>query len=424
MDLLFQRRGTVLTWFAIFLFALMPLMTLIVHLGMVTLTRRQMQTAVNSAAVEGLRGRDELSETQRRQRVHDLVSAVFDDNLNSDGGDVLRLGAGPIIRFEAEPSDISLPGTDFKASRTIKSENISVYDPDLQLNTADGQHGDMLSGQYVRDGRNEENDDYYRGDFLLPGDDASHPYSMYFPLDHDEYDTDIGEDAFLVRLRRTDNPDSLDKVPGVSSSEYTIPFLFGRGPYGGTDFLDSRERGTLVRATAIAQARPIVTVGVPEPVDDLNEGLALFEIDLASWTTLTTDSPELVTLNPDGSITGGMTSLNSRFIVRSVTTLGDQTTALDTIPGDLETGETRVVAITTTIGMEDHIVVGFGLAEMNGSPMSYTITRLPGTIVFRNAVASFVKQVSGPVPDFTDVWSEFQNVSDRALAPALVRTME
>jgi len=95
-----RRRGTVLTWFAIFLFVLMPLMTLIVHLGMVTLTRRQMQTAVNSAAMEGLRLRDDdsLSETQRRERVRDLVSSVFDDNLNPSGTvDALNLGAGPII---------------------------------------------------------------------------------------------------------------------------------------------------------------------------------------------------------------------------------------------------------------------------------------------------------------------------------------
>ena len=48
-----RRRGVVLTWFAVLLFALLPLMMLIVHLGMVTLTRRQMQTAVNTAALEG-----------------------------------------------------------------------------------------------------------------------------------------------------------------------------------------------------------------------------------------------------------------------------------------------------------------------------------------------------------------------------------
>jgi len=406
----------------------LPLMTLIVHLGMVTLTRRQMQTAVNSAAIEGLRGRDELPETQRRERVRDLVSAVFDDNLNSDGGDALRLGAGPVIGFDDEPSDISLPGTDFKAARTIKSENISVYDPDLKLNTADGRHGDMLNGQYIRDGRHQENNEYYRGDFLLPGDDASHPYSMYFPLDHGEYDSGIGDDAFLVRLRRTDNPDSLDKVSDVSSSDDTIPFLFGRGPYGGTDFLDRRERGTIVRATAIAQAQPVITVGVPKPSDNLNEGLALFEIDLASWEALANDSPVSVSLvaGVEVLITGG---LNGRLIEREVTTLGDETNAINTTPADLEIGETRVVAITSTVDGHDHIVVGFGLAEMNGSPMSYTITRLPSAIVFRNAVASFGKPVSGPVPDFMDVWSEFQNFQNApdpalAFAPALVRTME
>lgn len=399
-----RRRGTVLTWFAIFLFVLLPLMTIIVHLGMVTLTRRQMQNAANSAAIEGLRGRDEegLTETERRERVRDLVSAIYDDNLNSDGADALRLGAGPIIGFDNESTDIALPGTNFIAARTVRSENLSVYDPSLELNTADNeQHGDMVSGQYDPAGSHSEDNTYQRGDFVPDG----------------------INDAFLVRLRRTNNPSSLDALADISSSGPTIPFLFGRGPYGGTDFLNRRERGTIVRATAIAQEQPVITVGVPEPSDNLNEGLALFEIDLATWEALANNSPASVSLvaGVEVLITGELTG---RLIEREVTTLGDQTTALDMIPADLEIGAARVAAITTTIGMDDHIVVGFGLVEMNGSPMSYTITRLPGEIVFRNAVASFGKPVSGPVPDFTDVWSIFQTVSERALAPALVRSIE
>ena len=396
------RRGTVLTWFAMLLFVLLPLMTLIVHLGMVTLTRRQMQTAVNSAAVEGLRGRSEstLSETDRRERVRDLVSAVFDDDLNSVSGDSLRLGAGPVILLDNEPSDISLPGTTFKAARTIKPANIRVYDPVLELNEVNEPYGDMIDGLYLPGGNHSETGSYLRGDFnpVVDGDD------------------------FLVRLRRTNNPDSLDNIPDVSSSENTIPFLFGRGPYGGTEFLDRRERGTIVRATAISQAQPVITVGVPSP-PDIDRGLALFEINFVSWETLTNNTPVSVSLvsGMEVSISGGLTG---RLIERDVTTLGDQTTGLNTTPTNLEIGKTRVVAITTTIETDDHIVVGFGLAQMNGSPGSYTITRLPSEIVFRNAIASFGKDVTGPVADFSDVWSEFKKVSEPALAPALVRTME
>ncbi len=55
------RQGSTLPLFAVLLFAMIPLMSLIVHVGLITLTRRQMQTAVNTAALEGLRD-DAMSE--------------------------------------------------------------------------------------------------------------------------------------------------------------------------------------------------------------------------------------------------------------------------------------------------------------------------------------------------------------------------
>ena len=107
----FTRRGSILTWFAVFLFAALPFMALLVHLGMVTLTWRQMQTAVNTAAIEGLRFRDELSDADRRVQVQELVSALFDDDLDSSNGDTMQFGAGPDIEFDSN-SGIALPDAD------------------------------------------------------------------------------------------------------------------------------------------------------------------------------------------------------------------------------------------------------------------------------------------------------------------------
>ncbi|QDU04419.1 hypothetical protein V6x_41470 [Gimesia chilikensis] len=435
LKVLSRRSGTVLVWFAMLLFVLLPLMTLIVHLGMVTLTRKQMQTAVNSAAVEGLRGRDELSETQRRERVRDLVSAEYDDNLNSDGGDALRLGAGPVIGFDDEPSDISLPGTDFKAARTIKSENIGVYDPDLSLNTADGRHGDMLSGQYVRDGRHQENNEYYRGDFLLPDDDASHPYSMYFPLDHGEYDSDIGDDAFLVRLRRTDNPDSLDNVSDVSSSEDTIPFLFGRGPYGGTDFLVRRERGTIVRATAIAQAQPAYRAGVRNEPSGLI-GLLNIQMDIDLWLGVVEDE-ETITLIVGNDLSGQVQLISATETrLTRVTTVGEAP-FVHTIGTPLLGTEGYVVLTDGTIlnSEDDPIrrIVGFGLvtnAALTNGDTEISITRqLPQPVGLQNVSASVRPPESGDWSDInlSSLFSKIQAHSAEGrliLAPALVRTME
>jgi len=402
-----SRGGSILTWFAVFLFALLPLMTLVVHLGMVTLTRRQMQTAVNTAAIEGLRFQDDasLTETHRRQRVRDLTSAVYDDNLNSDSADALSAGAGPTIAFDNEASDISLPGTTFKASRTIKSSNIGVYDPELELNSADARDGDMVRGQFVATADHEEALDYQREDLRLPGDSG--------------YDATIGNDAFLVRLRRSGETFS----GNAGSAGPTIPFLFVRGPYGGSEFLDRRERGTIVRATTIARARPVVTVGVPSPADDLDEGLALFDMQQSSWSTLTSAS---VSFASNGSFASGVTG---RLILRDVLTLGDETTPFgSTLPDvELELGEDRIVPIVEPINGRDRIV-GFGLVRLSGGGGTYTLEKMPEAIIPLNCASMFTKPLTVTGSDFDEVWQAFNTLnsvpdSNRVLAPAHVRSI-
>lgn len=295
------RRGSILTWFAVFLFALLPLITLVVHLGMVTLTRRQMQTAVNTAAIEGLRFRDDgnLSESARRERVRDLVSAVFDDTLDTSDGDALRLGAGPVITFDNEPSDITLPGTEFKAARTIKAGNIGVYDPVLELNEGNEVHGDMLRGTYTPGVGHTEDNDYTRPD--------------------GDFTPDATGDAFLVRLRRTDNAGGLDTVAGVSSSGPPIPFLFGRGPYGDSQFLNRRERGTIVRATAIAQQQRVKAVGSPFMAVP---GVSPLRILRSHW-----DDPTFGTvwIHDDGNISSDMAgTIIVGQMIRTTTLINDE----------------------------------------------------------------------------------------------------
>ena len=70
--------------------------------------------------------------------------------------------------------------------------------------------------------------------------------------------------AFLVRMRRTNNPSGLDQESGsgISSSGPTLPILFGRGSMmarSGTGNQLSVTTGITVRATAIAAAGDGIT---------------------------------------------------------------------------------------------------------------------------------------------------------------------
>ena len=58
----------------------------------------------------------------------------------------------------------------------------------------------------------------------------------------------------------------MDRLPGVSSGGQSLPFLFGLGsPLAASDpdVYDPRRDGITVRATAIADARPVLSAGLP-----------------------------------------------------------------------------------------------------------------------------------------------------------------
>ncbi len=260
-----REAGSVLALFAILLFGLVALLALSIDTGFVLLARRQMQAAVNSASVEGLRWRDRLPpvddlvaigedpsnpaelETRkdeiRRKMARQFVHASFDVDYDVGSPDpsTAVLGAGPMIGFEGG-IDI---GGGLRASSLIRQQNPRAYKPALALNLGNSVSGDMVSGGYLVDG---SRDDYE--DFL----DVNDP-----------------PDAFLVRLRRTD--EDLSSAPDASTSGPPIPSLFGRAAIARAEegnpqaLLQRRATGVRVRATSIADLKPAVSVGYSSNTD-------------------------------------------------------------------------------------------------------------------------------------------------------------
>src|SRR5262249_18454400 len=68
------RRATALVYFPLMLFALLALAALVIDLGWARVTQRQMQTAVDAAALEGLRGEN--------ADAHDVAAWTFDDDFD------------------------------------------------------------------------------------------------------------------------------------------------------------------------------------------------------------------------------------------------------------------------------------------------------------------------------------------------------
>ena len=109
-----RRRGYTLVFFAMCLFAFMAMAALVIDLGFIRLTQRQMQTAVDNAAVEGLRGEGEVPYEQRRELARQFAQWHFDDDLETSADDGAfdsgtgQFGAGPVVQFSGTVGDPSL----------------------------------------------------------------------------------------------------------------------------------------------------------------------------------------------------------------------------------------------------------------------------------------------------------------------------
>jgi len=355
-----RRAGYVLVIFVLMFFGLMGLAALVIDMGFARLAQRQMQTAADSAALEGLRwqsvqqaadlppawladpnfqnevgplGTGPLSTSQsdriRRWAASQVVAdgpvgngssaqpSMFADYYEASGGTV-HYGAGPVVDFSG-----GIGPAEFAAAQTMTLPNPPrppVYQPvradgapGLELNLSNQIEGDMSSGTYgFNTGYDptqlaDEDANYNRRDFTPSAGTAT---------------------AFLVRTRRTNNINGLDQEPGISSAGPTLPILFGRGSMmarSGSGSQLSVASGVTVRATAIAGPQPAKTVG---PLYTNTGGtltavaqLAPFALRSDLWAGLTAaGGTASVTVDPLVAGSGAMV-LNSQFQV-TLTSIG------------------------------------------------------------------------------------------------------
>jgi hypothetical protein len=435
------RRGNVLVLFALLVFVLFAVAALVIDMGLAFTTRRQMQTAVDSAALEGLRHRDDpvVAEKQRdrarRQAASTLAAAVFDDDLDPEDGDPQGFGAGPV--FDLTPGVGAA-----NALETVRPGTPPVYKPQrhdstpgLELNLANEKHGDMVAGTfgpnpaYPAGTAQDEDQSYDRRDFV-PADAASSGSAG----------------AFLVRMRRTSNFQGLDDVANVSSRGPTLPLLFGRGSLvaggnAGAGY-SPRHDGITVRATAIAATQRALSVGNPfSGVNPLLPGVTPFVLDrLALWdngnflpsTSLaaTVDAAGTITVTTPGFPPGP----HGRFASPAPTSVGQP------VPASTPVASGQVFPVTGYVPIVQAVangsgqpaverVIGFGRVTMTldagapgGGPLRVRLTKLPGIVAPENAsaVATTPLSVADGV-ELANLWNALGSFSDPLLAPALVR---
>jgi hypothetical protein len=280
--------------FAMLVFALMAAAAVAIDVGAAGLAQAQMQDAVDTAALEGQRWRQYAefqhdSDRNRRLKSNEMASLVFDDDLDPTNGDPMGFGAGAVL--DVTPSSGGQP--------LLQVPKNSVYKPELQPNWGDLPFGDMISGSFDIAAPGAEDGDYARADFT-PSTTASERW--------------LG-DGFLVRMRRSSVDYGNDQIPLKSSRGPGVPVLFGLGAAisaGEGAAYDPRAHGLTVRATAVAAARPALSVGetprdldgnlIPQSSGDVlnfydHLGVTPFAISLEFWNRYTLDDPACVVVD-------------------------------------------------------------------------------------------------------------------------------
>ncbi len=419
------RCGYVLVWFVLLLVAIMGLAALTIDLGLVRAAQRQMQSAADSAALESLWGRDDprvpghLRDRWRREQASGAVSLQFDDDLDPMA-DALQLGAGPMLPMSA--SSAGDPSLD--ASRLLLVEDAGPYKPTVQTNWPDNEpHGDMVAGAFVGGETSFETAEYERADFV--------PASGGDPVLQ-------GGPAMLVRLRRTNDFLGLDRQAGVSDAGPPLPLLFGRGglvpardPGAGYSL---RHHGFTVRATAIAELRPAMSVGVLSAPDI--PGAAPFAIRAERWDGLESGAASTLLLQVSESGAAdvdGFTYLPQAAAVEGVLTFG---MLLEAAAGSSVDAGTEVyvplVVRADTGGVAAWWVVAFGLARVEiWQPSTETV--LVSLIkepegrraAYANASGLLLRPLVGAVVAraelFEELWGRRGAVQSALLTPVLVR---
>jgi len=464
------RRGQSLILIIFLLVALAGVLALTFDYGFVILARRQMQTGVNASALEGLRFGDDypplrtlvaildeplacsdldnedvvlqclrnepecgcdasdaacLRSYIRRKAARHLLRLSFDDNFDLPENNT-TIGAGidsslvnrvspmnPKFEHQTELGDGS------GAAHLLADRSNYIYRPDdFQTNLTDEPHGDMVVGFYdLNQDTHQEStastlDSYERDDFVV---------NRPSPLDPA---TDFVE-AFLIRMRRTHDPHRLDRVSGVSSGGGGLPLMMGLlgwmhfdQPSGSHDI---RRDGAIVRATAIAHARPAMQAGVGNASLGLL-GLLNARVDGTSWKNANSAAPTQIAISSDAVI------LDSSQL--RPTSIGEK--AIQALnPSEALIASEGYLLLTDDLDgtVNPPVIIGFGYvtnASTDGNQLTFTREDLQ-PVAPENAVATLRR---APL-DWADIdvsllfekLRDFDSSNDLLLAPVLSRTV-
>lgn len=385
-----------------FILMLLGIAALTIDMGLVRLSHSLTQNAADTAALEGLRQRDNgdpgdpiARDSNRRIAAKGMVDLAFSDGGNladpryvSAGMDFPQDPLADEVNAHQPYDPAAILANPYRPGVNLQS-NYQIQGTQVKANCA---NGDMVAGNPSPNPSplHTEDSQYIRDDFT-PADNGDCT-AAGDPLSSSQ------ANQFLVRLRRTTNPggtyDPLaqDSVPEVSSSGSTLPLLFGRGTLiertGVNGAHAPRRDGIAIRATAIANVASALQAG---PAGYGRLGLTSFAIDKTCWISLLggvkfTPGPGPGLWNGDVC---GVASAHD-ISTAQVLAIGDPPPYIAGAP--LTDGDGYVPIVDAALNQ----VVGFGYARVATVLGAFTVIPLQNKVASGNASALLHGAVSSP----------------------------
>lgn len=403
--------------FGLLLFVLMGLGALTVDVGLALWSQQTMQDAADSASLAGTRNLGGgTPEATAKGTAQGWVTYTFDDDTQLPA-DARNVGAGPAIAMSGGSGGELQANQGMTVTGGTPAKPL-VFKPALQLNAVNATHGDLVVGKYSSVWPVQESDAYVRNDFTA----ASYSDQAR---------------SLLVRLRRTNNfpnsnGDQLDNVTDVSSTGPTLPFLYGRGAViekSSAARYSPREHGLTVRATAIGQGRPVLSVGLPHPTAGM-AGILPIAFYQGYWSELGGNLADVTVSNL--TLSGSTIGNGSGPVGYTVPLL--KTVGLEVAPSGLDPAS-RDVLLEGYFPLYDGVasdpadagtiklrVVGYGYGTIEvSSGGSVNLVRMGSALRGRNVSAVPIGAPQLNTAEWAEVLRLNGTIFAVALAPGLVR---
>lgn len=402
-----RERGAVLVLFALLLVGVFGLLAVTIDGARLRATRQQMLAGAEAAALEGVRWKDALGDSRRRERARIALVRQWSDELDATGHDRLALGAGtlPVV-------DGAAP---FGGSIELAGGAAAVWRPGAALadNAENAAHGDLVAGAFVDGGDDREDDAFRRDDFVPAAVGSGAPTLAAAP-------------ALLVRLRRTPERLPTDRDPPRSSSGPPFEWLWARGaawqePAAGdpTDRRLSRSDGVAVRATAIGASERALLVA-DEPGGGVR--VAPFALRLgpgATWNSTGVGQALDLQLGADGRLLGAGVEQGLVFAVPA-RVVGAAVTPAPGVQPPLPPTRLIVPVYAEAGGRR---VVGFSFAVASATGPVWSVVRQPGGVAPASASALAPAALDARLALAADapLRASHEAVAEPVLAPVLRR---